>query len=130
MRDVGCQVDLTTNSYCYIEAVANLDPSSYWFYQLPLGQPLGPKLTSSACNECTAKLMAAYGSALNGTDGTNLAGLARTYNNATDMLNRVCGSTYAKNAQVATSSSWVNAVVPRTNWLLLGVLFAGMLCGS
>ncbi|KAF8551827.1 hypothetical protein OG21DRAFT_1598311 [Imleria badia] len=132
MRDAVCQVDPATNSYCYVEAVANSDPSSYWFYQLPLGLPLGPKLTTSACNECTSGLVALYASALNSTNGSSLGGLADTYNAAADTLNNMCGTSYAKVAQVSTSSSaWVNAGVPRTSLLVvLGVLFTGLLCGS
>ncbi|KAH0835893.1 hypothetical protein J3R83DRAFT_9786 [Lanmaoa asiatica] len=95
MRDAACQVDSATNAYCYVEAVANSDPSSYWFYQLPLGQPL-PNVTTSACNECTSGLMTLYASALNSTNGTTLTGLARTYNTAADTLNSVCGSSYVQ----------------------------------
>lgn len=132
MRNAACQVDPATNSYCYVEAVANSDVSSYWFYQLPLGLPLGPNLTTGACNECTSGLMASYASALNSTNGPTLGGLAETYNAAADTLNKMCGPSYAKIAQVSTSSSaWVNAGVPRTSLLVvLGVLFARLLCGS
>lgn len=132
MRDAACQVDPATNSYCYVEAVANSDPSSYWFYQLPLGQTLGPNITTSVCNGCTSGLMASYASALNSTNGTSLTGLAQTYNDAADTLNNVCGSSYAKTAKVSSSASsaWVNAGVPTQGSLVaLGaiVLFAGVL---
>lgn len=134
MRNAACQVDPATNSYCFVEAVADSDPSSYWFYQLPLGQPLGPNITTSACNECTSGLMASYSLALNSTNCTTLGGLAQTYNTAAEAVNNVCGPSYAKTAQVwSSSSAWVNAGVPRASSLvLLGVLvlFAGMLCGS
>ena len=133
MRNVGCAVDPSTNSYCYVEAVANPDPSSFYFYQLPLGQPLGPNITTSACNGCTTALMASYASALNGTNGSALEGLSQTYNVAVETLNEVCGTTYAK-IQIQASragSAWVNAIVPRMSSLvaLAGlVVFTGMLC--
>ncbi|KAG8216733.1 hypothetical protein J3R82DRAFT_6946 [Butyriboletus roseoflavus] len=132
MRNVACQVDPAANSYCYVEAVANPDPSNYWFYQLPLGQKLGPNITTSACNGCTSELMASYASALNSTNGTSLTGLAQTYNAAADTLNNVCGSSYAKTAQVSGSASkaWLNAGVPtKSSLVALGVLvlFAGIL---
>ncbi|KAN0084395.1 hypothetical protein V8E55_007899 [Tylopilus felleus] len=132
MRNAACQVDQATNSYCYVEAVANSDPSCYWFYQLPLGEPL-PQITTSACNECTSGLMALYASALNGSSETSLGGLAQTYNTAATALNKMCGPSYATLVQMSSksSSSWVNARAPGTSLLvLLGVLFAWVLCGS
>ena len=131
MRNTGCQVDPMTNAYCYIEAVANNDPSSYWFYQLPLGKQLGPNITTSACSECTQDLMDAYASALNSTSGANLKGLAQMYNSAADTLNNLCGASYAKATQDSISSSaWANAGVPRTSTLaamgVLAVVFAKM----
>lgn len=135
MRNSACQVDAVTNSYCYVEAVANTDPSSYWFYLLPLGQPLGPNITTSACNECTSGLMASYASALNSINGTTLGGLAQTYNTAADTLNGVCGSGLAIKVQGSSSTSfaWANAGVPTKSSLVVLsvlVLFAGVLCGS
>ncbi|KAG9313563.1 hypothetical protein JVU11DRAFT_5890 [Chiua virens] len=134
MRNVACQVDPATNSYCYVEAVANADPSSYWFYQLPLGLPLGPNITQNACNECTKDLMASYASALNSTDGARLDGLADRYNAAVDTLNGVCGAAYAKTAQIAESNAaWVTADLPRASSLMalcILVMVAGALCDS
>ncbi|KAF8439063.1 hypothetical protein L210DRAFT_3403451 [Boletus edulis BED1] len=131
MRDAACQVDPATDSYCYVEAVANSDPSSYWFYQLPLALPLGPKITTSACNLCTSGLMTLYASALDNANGTSLEGLMQTYNTAAETLDKVCGSSYAKNAQVVNSSlAWMNAGVPSTSWLVVLGLVAGALCGS
>lgn len=76
--------------------------------------------------------MALYASALNSSNGTSLGGLTQTYNSAANKLNGVCGSSYAQNAQASTSSSSrMNAGVPRASLLVvLGVLFAAVLCGN
>ncbi|KIK43609.1 hypothetical protein CY34DRAFT_68826, partial [Suillus luteus UH-Slu-Lm8-n1] len=63
MRQAACSVDPVANAYCYVEAVASSDPSSYYFYQLPLGQKV-PQFTSGACNSCTKSLMSMYLAAL------------------------------------------------------------------
>jgi hypothetical protein len=36
MYDTACQVDPATNSYCYIEAAQNQNPSDMYLYQLPI----------------------------------------------------------------------------------------------
>ncbi|KIK99179.1 hypothetical protein PAXRUDRAFT_9040 [Paxillus rubicundulus Ve08.2h10] len=130
MRNAACQVD-TTNSYCYVDAVANSDPSSYWFYQLPLGQPLA-SITNNACNECTKRLMAIYAAALDSTNGTNLDGLAETYSNAADSLNSVCGSSYAQAAAVSTSSAFTSASMTSSETLVAVLIFTTVLvlCGT
>ncbi|KAF9225982.1 hypothetical protein BS17DRAFT_730199 [Gyrodon lividus] len=128
MRDAACQVD-TTNSYCYVEAVSNSDTSSYWFYQLPLGQPLGP-ITNSACNECTKALMVMYAAALDSPNSTSLDGLIQTYGDAADSLNNVCGSSYAKTATVSTSSTLTSASMPSSLGLLIVLLFPATFLGT
>ena len=90
MRNVSCQVNPTTDAYCYVESVANSDPSSYWFYLLSLDQPLVP-ITADACNQCTKALMTMYADA-----STSLSGLQQTYANAAKSLNAACGANYAK----------------------------------
>ncbi|KAF8842430.1 hypothetical protein BDN67DRAFT_926287 [Paxillus ammoniavirescens] len=125
MRNAACQVD-TANSYCYVDAVANSDPSSYWFYQLPLGQPL-PPITDGACSECTKGLMAMYAAALDSTNSTNLDGLAETYANAADSLNNVCGSAYAQAATVSTSSACTTASITNSVGLVAMLLFTTVL---
>jgi len=131
MRTAACQVDQATNSYCFVEAVASSDPSSFWFYRLFLGDEL-PTVTSSACNTCTSGLMALYASALSSNNGAGLEALGKTYNTAATTLNKMCGSTYAKMVQLSssTSSAWLNASTPGAGWMALLVLFAWMLCGS
>src|SRR6267154_2234838 len=110
MREAACSVDPMANAYCYVEAVANSDPSSYYFYQLPLGQPL-PKITNGACNSCTKSLMSMYLAALNSANVTSLTGLQATYGAAASNLNNVCGSSYAQTTTVASSSALPNVGV-------------------
>lgn len=104
MRQAACSVDPVANVYCYIEAVASSDPSSYYFYQLPLGQTV-PKITSGACNSCTKSLMSMYLAALSSANATSLTGLQATYGDAANKLNSVCGSSYAQSTSVASSSA-------------------------
>lgn len=104
MREGACSVDPVADAYCFVEAVGNADPSSYYFYQLPLGLPL-PKITNGACNSCTKSLMSMYAAALNSANATSLSGLQTTYADAANELNTECGSTYAQTTTVATASS-------------------------
>ncbi|KAG2142445.1 hypothetical protein DEU56DRAFT_794468 [Suillus clintonianus] len=104
MREAACSVDPVANAYCYVEAVASSDPSSYYFYQLPLGLPL-PKITNGACNSCTKSLVSMYSAALSSTNATSLTGLQFTYADAANKLNSACGSSYAQSTTVASSSA-------------------------
>lgn len=104
MRDAACSVDPVANAYCYIEAVASSDASSYYFYQLPLGLTV-PKVTSGACNSCTKSLMSMYSVALGSANATSLTGLQATYGDAATKLDSVCGSSYAQSTTVASSSA-------------------------
>lgn len=99
-----------------MESVANSDPSSYWFYLLPLGHPL-VNITSSACNECMQNLMALYSNALH--NDTLLDGLKQTYGAAAKSLDAACGADYAV-------STTVNAAlgrdrIPYKRAVLLGI---------
>ncbi|KAH7925092.1 hypothetical protein BV22DRAFT_1034410, partial [Leucogyrophana mollusca] len=103
MRSAACQVDPVTNTYCYLEAAQDSDTSSYWFYQLPLGNPL-LNITEGACNPCTKSLMTMYSSALSGANASSLTGLQQTYSGASTKLVGVCGSSYAETTSVASSA--------------------------
>jgi len=118
MREGACSVDPVVNAYCFVEAVGSSDPSSYYFYQLPLGQPL-PKITNGACNSCTKSLMAMYSAALSSSNASSLTGLQATYMNAANALNTECGSTYAQTTTVAASSA-----IPSVRLASVGVTWA------
>ncbi|KAG1790180.1 uncharacterized protein HD556DRAFT_739561 [Suillus plorans] len=130
MRQAACSVDPVTNAYCYVEAVASSDASSYYFYQLPLGQAL-PQITSGACNSCTKSLMSMYSAALSSANATSLTGLQATYGDAATKLNNVCGSPYAQTSTVASSSAPPNVDLTSVGgaWAVLfavGVLSTSM----
>lgn len=128
MRNISCQVDTATNAYCYLESVGNSDPSSYWFYLLPLGQPL-VGITTSACNECTKQLMAMYADALDGSDGTLLSSLQQTYESAAKSLDNACGADYAQTVNVS-NTALARTGIPHVSILLLGVLLAFLLSST
>jgi len=95
MYDTGCLVDPTTSSYCYISAVANSNPSDFYFYQLPLGIAL-PNGTTLTCSGCTKSLLGLYESALgNGAELIDLSGLRQTYPPAAALASSQCGQGYA-----------------------------------
>lgn len=104
MRQAACSVDPMTNAYCFVEAVASSDPSSYYFYQLPLGQTV-PPITGGACNSCTKSLMSMYRAALSSANATSLTGLQATYSDAATKLNNVCGASYVQSTATASSSA-------------------------
>ncbi|KAH7887048.1 hypothetical protein F5I97DRAFT_1807133 [Phlebopus sp. FC_14] len=121
MRNAGCQVDTATNAYCYVEAVADPDPSSYWFYLLPLGRPL-VLITNGVCSVCTQTLMAMYADALSSSNSTSLAALAQVYTDAANSVNNACGPSYVKATTIASSSGMAKNKILRL-WTLFALLF-------
>ncbi|KAJ6627903.1 hypothetical protein B0H10DRAFT_1869252 [Mycena sp. CBHHK59/15] len=95
MRGTGCLTDPTTNTYCYLDAVRNSNPSDTYFYSLPLGVNI-PNSTIASCSTCTKSLMTSYYAALR--DSTQVAGLTalqETYSGAAQIAVADCGSAYA-----------------------------------
>lgn len=129
MRQAACSVDPVANAYCYVEAVASSDPSSYYFYQLPLGQTV-PKITSGACNSCTKSLMSIYLAALSSANVTSLTGLQATYGDAATKLNNVCGSSYAQSTSVASSSAAPSVKLTSVGGVWAVLLVVGVLLTS
>jgi outer membrane receptor for monomeric catechols len=95
MFDTGCVVDPTTNSYCYVSAAVNSNPSDLYFYQLPLGTNLA-NMTTISCSACTKTLMSLYDSALTGSAASTLTGLQKTYGNSAALADAQCGDGYAR----------------------------------
>ncbi|KAF8889612.1 hypothetical protein BD779DRAFT_1388861, partial [Infundibulicybe gibba] len=94
-RDGGCLANPTTNTYCYLSAVRDPNPSDLYFYQLPLGIKLPPSSTPS-CSSCTQSLLKVYAAALkNGSQSDSLTGLKQTYGSAAQLAVQKCGSGYA-----------------------------------
>ncbi|KAH9899203.1 hypothetical protein C8Q73DRAFT_310243 [Cubamyces lactineus] len=96
MREVGCQTDAQTNTYCYVEA-AQARPADLYLYALPLGLGL-PNQTVPSCTSCVKNVMQAFVS-----DGMNLSALRSTYPSAATVLNSACGGDFV--ATIAESDT-------------------------
>ncbi|KAK7044769.1 hypothetical protein R3P38DRAFT_2766352 [Favolaschia claudopus] len=96
MRNAGCLVDPSTNTYCYLDAVRNSNPSDTYFYSLPLGISM-PNNTIASCSACTKSLMTLYYGALkdDSSTPTKLSALQRTYSSAAKIAVADCGNAYA-----------------------------------
>lgn len=112
MRDTACLVDQSTNSYCYVEAVRNTNPSDLYFYQLPLGTKL-PADTKPSCSACTKSVMQLYSQA------QSLMGLQTTYNAAASLADTACGAGYVQEATITGGATalplagrWTLVLVP------------------
>lgn len=126
MRDTACLDDPTRQTYCFINAVCNPDPTELYYYQLPLGSPL-PQTTNSTCSQCTASVLSDYAQALRDpTQAGSLTALKKTYDLAAALTVKSCGSTYAtvvpNGAVVAlrpNSSVWAIGAVALLGYTLL-----------
>ncbi|KAF8903279.1 hypothetical protein CPB84DRAFT_1814674 [Gymnopilus junonius] len=96
MHDVACSIDPTTNSYCYLDAVHNANPSDSYYYQLPLGIPL-PNSSVPTCSPCSKGAMNIYASALENTTAASLlTGLQSTYEPSAKLSVQFCGAGWAQ----------------------------------
>ncbi|KAJ3712690.1 hypothetical protein C8R42DRAFT_727849 [Lentinula raphanica] len=89
----GCLNDPSTNSYCYVKAVHNTNPSDLYFYSLVSGVAISNS-TTLTCSSCTKSLMSLYVDALN-ANASQLSELASVYPAAQALAASACGSTYA-----------------------------------
>lgn len=122
MRKAACLVDPSTNSYCYMSAVINTNPSDLYFYSLPSGIFL-PQTTEPTCSACTKSMMALYALSLSEqypdmgaevVDETKpLAGLQKTYGASTVLTQNQCGAAYAPTI-AASSTGAASQVLPRS----------------
>ncbi|KZT25787.1 hypothetical protein NEOLEDRAFT_1114189 [Neolentinus lepideus HHB14362 ss-1] len=88
MRTVACETDPSTNTYCFIDAISNTNPSDLFFYYLPLGIAV-PTSSTPTCDACTQTLMGLYDQAQK-----NVSALQQTYNDAALFARSTCGSNY------------------------------------
>jgi hypothetical protein len=123
MHNIGCLQDPTSNTYCYLNAVRNSNPSDTYYYSLPLGLSL-PKTIVPSCSACSKTIMAMFAAYLQdpGTSGgiTGGTGLKSTYENAAAVCRQNCGAQFAQTGVVVGG-----ALVMRTggmSWVLVGVL--------
>jgi hypothetical protein len=109
MYDAACMSDPSTNTYCYMEALAKPSSPDLYLYQLPYGIPLPPNTSGLSCSPCSRTILNLYSSNLNnGTTAADLKGLKRTYSNAVEEINQQCGNTFAAvvNTAIPAASSY------------------------
>jgi len=95
MRSAGCLADPSTNTYCYVDAVHNSNPSDSYFYSIPLGVSI-PNNTIASCSACTKSLMTLYYGALaNASESAGLTALQSSYESAAKVAVADCGTAYA-----------------------------------
>ncbi|KAJ7185698.1 hypothetical protein C8R46DRAFT_937293 [Mycena filopes] len=122
MRSAGCLADPTTNTYCYLDAVRNSNPSDTYFYSIPLGISM-PNNTIASCSACTKSLMTLYYGALNNDSmSAGLSGLHETYASAAKIAVADCGTAYATLATTGASSDALPRRTPAG--VVLGAFFA------
>ncbi|KAJ7152253.1 hypothetical protein C8R43DRAFT_1003906 [Mycena crocata] len=111
MRSAGCLVDPSTDTYCYLDAVRNSNPSDTYFYSVPLGFTI-PNNTIASCSACTKSLMTLYYGALsNSTLSSGLTGLQKSYDSAAKIAVADCGTAYA----TLTTAGAANTALPLPN---------------
>lgn len=97
LYEAACAPDPQSNTYCYIDAVANASPADLYLYQLPLGIPLPDDARNFSCSTCSKGLLNTYVTALsNQTLSEGLTGLKATYEASMPIVNSACGATFAK----------------------------------
>ncbi|KAJ7634923.1 hypothetical protein FB45DRAFT_910260 [Roridomyces roridus] len=105
MRNAGCLADPATNTYCYLDAVHNSNPSDTYFYSIPLGVSI-PNNTIASCSACTKSLMTLYYDALsNQSLSSSLTGLHDSYESAAKIAVADCGTAYATLATTQAGSA-------------------------
>jgi len=105
MHDVACSSDPTTNTYCYLDAVRDPNPSDSYYYQLPLGVPL-PNSSVPKCSPCSKGAMNIYATALqDATTGPLLTGLQTTYEPSAKLSVQFCGAGWAQTDLTSSASS-------------------------
>ncbi|KAG2008152.1 hypothetical protein CC2G_013613 [Coprinopsis cinerea AmutBmut pab1-1] len=106
MREAACLSDPTTNTYCFINAARDLNPTNLYYYHLPLGLPIPPKSSDPQCTACLKDLMGLYGEALKSPGGPELLpGLEKTYESAAELTQGKCGVGYALTGLAGGASS-------------------------
>ena len=87
MRDVACLPDVSTNAYCYVEALRN-HATDLYFYTLPFGIAL-PNSTLPSCSPCLKSVMSLY------SQWQNLTALNEVYDAAAQISNNACDNGFA-----------------------------------
>ncbi|KAJ2915497.1 hypothetical protein MD484_g4892, partial [Candolleomyces efflorescens] len=127
MRDAACLSDPTTNTYCFLNAARDTNPTNLYYYSLPLGSKLPARSTDPQCTACLKSLMGLYGAALkDASQARLLSGLVATYEDAAETTLGKCGAGFA---QTGIVSGVVEARVPALLVLGSSVVLASLLGG-
>ncbi|KAL0062048.1 hypothetical protein AAF712_011126 [Marasmius tenuissimus] len=133
-RRVGCLVDPGSNTYCYLNAVHNSNPSDVYLYNIGLGKrfPTGGK-ANPTCSACSRQVINVYSDALgNGTgiDKALLGDMAQTNLQnalppAVQTWRDSCGSSFATatisgGARIFPQALSLSLVVAIVTFLVLG----------
>jgi len=96
MYDAACTLtDPTTNSYCFLNAAHNSNPSDLYLYQLPIGNTY-PTSATPTCSTCSKSLLSLYWDALhNSSTSGDLKSLASMYDTGATAVDAVCRSNFA-----------------------------------
>jgi hypothetical protein len=111
MRDAACLSDPTTNTYCFLNAARDTNPTNLYYYSLPLGSKLPARSTDPQCTACLKSLMSLYGTALkDANQAKTLSGLLSTYEGAAETTLGKCGAGFAQTGLVSAAAD--SRVVP------------------
>ncbi|PPQ99338.1 hypothetical protein CVT24_009152 [Panaeolus cyanescens] len=124
MHDTGCLVDPTTNTYCYVNAVRQSNPTDLYYYNIPLGTPLPQtQNTKLSCSPCSKSVMGLYASALQDPAQPDLAALKKAYNPSVNFAASQCGSDFTNGVVSAATSLRVGDALPMLLFTMLGLAF-------
>jgi hypothetical protein len=141
MRQAGCLVDNSTNTYCFLRGVASTPPSDLYFYQLPYGDML-PNNTVPTCSSCIQQVLGIYGRVVAHPPSFNLAlpqnasvpqlgtqnvasstiPLDNTYQQASELATEHCGASYIQQVQQTSASGAINLKCSPLYFIGLAVL--------
>jgi hypothetical protein len=119
MRQAGCLVNPSTNTYCLLDAVRATTASDIYYYGLPLGTPLPAGMTPT-CSACSKSLLSLFAPSakVNGASGNTTATLPAlgngVYSRAASVANAQCGQEFAVGA-----SNGGNSVSRPASWLMV-----------
>ncbi|ESK82804.1 hypothetical protein Moror_12286 [Moniliophthora roreri MCA 2997] len=130
-RSLGCMVDPSTNTYCYINAVRNSNPSDLYAYQVIFGTRF-PTNSPATCSGCSKQVLGALAAAIEDGAGPDkellgsesLSTLSSAYPSAANSAIGTCGKGFAQIAGTANSALTldIGTGIGRIVWTL--VLFA------
>jgi len=122
MHDAACLADPTSNTYCYINAVRNPNPSDSYYYGLPIGTKL-PKSSTPTCSACTKSIMGIYSSALEDpVQRPLLTGLQTTYEPSADLSVQLCGAVFAQMNVISAAVPTLGRPFWMFSWTLATIL--------